>query len=110
MQELNYAARHALADAVMQEAHRRRIQQLRRQSAEAEALLRELFDACGFSELPRDPRAALLGIHADLREWEGLAGKARAARKSACGTKVTPVAKLRQAGEIYWEKTPQLTK
>ena len=80
-QNLIRTARHARDDESKQETHRRRVQQLRRQSAEATEALKELFAACGFSHIPKDPQAALVHMHADLGEWEGLARKAKTARE-----------------------------
>lgn len=81
--QLSASARRASEDAQRQNMQSRRAEELRKSRQELCDHLADLFDRCGYTPLPTDPHRALLQIHTDLREWDLLEQRARAAQEKA---------------------------
>jgi uncharacterized protein YhaN len=78
---LSAATKRASDDAQRQTMQARRTEELRRTRQELCDHLAGLFARSGFSPLPSDPHRALLQIHTDLREWDLLEQRSRAAQE-----------------------------
>ena len=80
-QQLCAAIKRASDDAQRQAMQVRRTEELRKKRQELRDHLANLFARCGFTPLPTDPHRALLQIHTDLREWDLLEQRAKAAQE-----------------------------
>ncbi len=82
-QRLRASARRASEDAQRQTMRARHTEELRKVRQELCNNLTKLFASCGYTPLPQDPHRALLQIHTDLREWDLLEQRAKAAEDKA---------------------------
>ena len=84
-ERLAASAKRASDDTHRQMMQARRVEELQKSRRLLCDDLTKKFATCGYSPLPADPHRALLQIHTDLREWDLLEGRAKAAEEKARG-------------------------